>query len=268
MDIGFRHEFRCLLAILAVPLSGNCQYQWTCRGPNFPPYNGMPWEGSHNVFYASYIPVDHVDGPVLSPCFNIPAGPVQKKYKGDPNAIIYGFPPQSWRTSSIFTFRILDNYQGPFWRDPMETRNYGFGSPVNGSFLSALDEDNIPGDCFVWNAKGLADNSDWRYEYTVPFSTQGHVRFVGTGSNPLELPSPGIAWDMRTIIDISNLDHITAKVNYNHTCYPAHVVMVNNFVVYNYRPPRDDANYIFGCLALQQGKVVNEQPNPTRVPCN
>lgn len=87
----------------------------------------------------------------------------------------------------------------------------------------------------------------------------GQVHYSGTGSNPLESPVARIAWDMRTLIDISNLDNIRAKVNYNHTCFPAHAILVNNFVIYNYVPERSDALYLANCLVLQIDKVVGEQ---------
>jgi hypothetical protein len=102
------------------------QFQWTCRYPSWI-NNGAAWEGTHNVKYVSYIPADHIMGPVANPCFNVPAGFVQKIYKGDPNAIIFGYPPQSWRTSSIFSFNITNSLQGPFWKDPMETRTMVMG---------------------------------------------------------------------------------------------------------------------------------------------
>lgn len=268
--LRFNSPFQRAAVILLVASSLQAQYQWTCRYPNlgYPPYDGRPWEGTHSVKYFSSIPVDHINGPSASPCFNVPAGLVTKKYKGDPNSVIWGYPPQSWRTSSFFSFRITDGISGPFWRDPMPTRNYGYGSPINGSTLSGLDEDNVRYDCFVWNDVGTADNSSWQYEYTTPSSTQGHVRFYGTGSNPLESPASRIAWDMRTIVDISNLDDIRAKVNYNHTCYPAHAISVNNYVIYHYTPSRHDELYLINCLVLQQDKLVGEQQSTTRVPCN
>jgi hypothetical protein len=146
--------------------------------------------------------------------------------------------------------------------------DYGYGTPINGNTISALDEDNIAHDCFVWNNKGLADNTSWQMEYMVPYSTQGHVRFQGVGSNPLEPSLGGISWDMYTIVDISNLDRVTARANYNHSCYPAHYVAVNNYPIYSYRPERHDESYVFSCLALQLGKIIGQQQTATHVPCN
>jgi hypothetical protein len=73
---------------------------------------------------------------------------------------------------------------------------------------------------------------------------------------------------MRTVVDISNLDDVRAKVNFNHTCYPAHAISVNNFMVYHYIPARHDELYLTNCLVLQNDKVVGEQYNTTKVPCN
>lgn len=254
--------------VLAATLPVEAQYQWTCRYPNlgYAPYDGRAWEGNHSVKYVSYIPFDHILGP--TECWNVPAGWVDTKYKGDPNAIIYGYPPQSWRSSSFFPFRIADGSSGPLLKDRHPTKGYGFGSPINGSTLSGLDEDGVAHDCFVWHNTGWTDNSTWRHEFSVPYSTQGQVRFWGEASNPLEASQAKIAWDMRTVVDISNLDHVTARVNYNHTCFPAHSVSVNNFVVYNYIPPRNDRLYVANCLLFQQDKIIGQQTSSTRVPCN
>jgi hypothetical protein len=257
-----------LLIVLASAGSLYGQYQWSCHYPDlgYPPYDGSAWEGFHSVKYVSYIPADYIQGP--SSCTYDSAGPVKKIYKGDPGAILYGFPPQSWRTSSFYTFTITDGYRGPFWNDPGQTRNYGYHSPANGSTLSSADEDGVANDCYLWNQSGYADNSNWVYDLSIPYSTQGQVHYSGTGSNPLESSFARIAWDLRTVVDISNLDRITASVNYNHTCFPAHSVSVNNFVVYNWTPPRADGSYIFNCLVLQLDKVVGQQSSATQVPCN
>ena len=256
-----------LILVFGQTTSVHAQFQWTRR---YPPQlnNGAAWEGFHSVKYVAYMPVDNIKGPIASRCFNVPSGPVQKTYKGDPNAILFGYPPQSWRVSTFFTYKIAGNYQGPALRDPMETRNYGFGTPLNGSTISGLDEDNVQYDCFVWNDKATASNSNWLLDHSVPFPTQGQTRMYGTGNNPLEPSIGGISWDMRTLIDISNLDNIRAKVSYNHSCYPAHHVSVNNYPVYSYIPPRNDESFLFACLALRQGKIIGEQPVTTQAPCN
>src|SRR5437016_5687025 len=37
-----------------------------------------------------------------------------------------------------------------------------------------------------------------------------------------------------------------------HTCYPAHIVKVNERIVYNYIPQYNDLPYIFRCLTISQ----------------
>lgn len=244
------------------------QYQWSCHYPNFGyvPYDGRAWEGNHNVKYVSYIPVDHIQGPTT--CAYPGAGSIVKIYKGDPGAIIYGYPPQSWRTSSYYSFTLSPFSEGPFYKDPGQTRNYGYGSPINGSTLSSADEDGVARDCYLFNDSGYANNSNWIVDLTRPYTTQGQVHYSGNGNIPTETVSGSIDWDMRTVIDTSNLDNITAKVNYNHTCYPAHAILLNNLLVYQYTPGRNDGSYLFNCLALKLDKVINEQSSCTRVPCN
>ena len=249
-----------LLVLLPISLPAQIQ-QWICKDPY-----GNSWEGIHSVKYFSYIPIDNILGP--TPCF-YGVLPVIKRYKGDGNAVINGYPPQSWRTSEFYSFRISDGWRGGFWKSPMQTRNYGYDSPVNGGTLTAADEDGVANDCYHWNAAGYADNSSWQYLLLIPSSTKGEVRYWGSGANPLEPVSAPIVWDMKTEVDISDLDYVTARVtSISHTCYPAHVITVNNVIVHHYVPPRNDPLYITNCLLLQLDKVEGSQAWSTHVPCN
>ena len=193
-------------------------------------------------------------------------------YKGDPGAVIgdghQGWGFQSWRTWSIVWFSNASQWIGNFLKDPGQTRAYGFLSPANGSTLSSQDEDGVAHDCYLWDDSGYADNSNWTYDVSFPYSTQGQAHFSGSGSNPFESSLAKISWDMRTVVDTSNLDWVTAYVNYNHTCYPSHGIMVNNYLIYQYIPPRNDTTYIFNCLVLQSGKIIGQQQSSTHVPCN
>ena len=110
--------------------------------------------------------------------------------------------------------------------------------------------------------------ANWGYDMSFPDSTQGQAHFSGTGSNPFESSLARISWDMRTVINTSDLTNVTAYVNYNHTCYPAHGIKVNNYTLYRWEPPRNDADWITGCLVFQQGKIIGQQQSPTHVPCN
>jgi hypothetical protein len=140
------------------------------------------------------------------------------------------------------------------------TRNYGIGSPVNGSTLSSTpttsdifngpysgaDEDGVPNDCLLWNAKGHADTSAMLGHSVTFVSSTSSVNLYGFGANPLEQfepPGLGVSWNMTVNIDSSKK---TAFVNYTHTCYPAHIVKVNGTVVYSYIPGPDNTFYIAG----------------------
>jgi len=182
-------------------------------------------------------------------------------------AIIYGYPPQSWRTESTFTFR-LSPYQTNWIKFAGETRNYGAYSPVNGYSLSSQDEDFISDDCTLWNKSAYADPFAWSYAFSTPYAGQAQVRLFGQAQNPLESASGSITWDMNTQVNTSNLLNITARVNYYHTAYPAHTILIQNFVVYNYTPPSNDPVFIFISLVLQANKVIGSQSFDTQVPCN
>ncbi len=128
------------------------------------------------------------------------------------------------------------------------TRQYAYGSPANGSTLSAADEDNIASDCHLWNATDTASSSGFTHSET--YSTdQGQELFTGSAGNPLESAAGPITWNMRVLINISNPSAPTATVNYNHTCYPSHQVLVNGATVYSYTPRYDTFAYIAACLA-------------------
>jgi hypothetical protein len=248
-----------LLGILATQ-PGVAQQYW-CHYPNVQPWNGAAYEGNHSVMYNAYIPVDHVSGP--TPCWT-GYGLI---YKGDPNAVLPGdYPIQTARVYNLINFRggaVLQTYN-----DVGQTRNYSLGSPLNGTTLSSGDEDGVSGDCFLWNAAAYASTSNFHQDASFPYSTQGQAHNYGTASNPLESSLAKIAWDMRTLVDYSNPDFVTAYVNYNHTCFPAHIIKVDGHTVYNWVPPRTDTDYITGCLLFQQGKIIGQQTQSEHVPCD
>jgi hypothetical protein len=146
------------------------------------------------------------------------------------------------------------------------TRNYGYGSPVNGTALSSYpltsdiyngayggaDEDGVASDCYLWNATGHASTGNMNSSPTITYlPSAAQVEFSGLAQNPLE-PSvgtkPAIAWDMIVEVDDFNPSTPTSYVTYNHTCYPAHIVTVNGTVVYSYLPPKNNTPYLAGCL--------------------
>ena len=213
-----------------------------------------------SVAYSSYIPVDHVNGPTSCPYVLDPDGSpyIPLIYMGDANRGPYR------TTESIYVTPQTQAYWG-FFPDTGYTRNYdALHSPVNGSTLSAADEDGIQYDCYLWNDQGKANPAGFSYDVTFPYPHQGQVHFSGSASNPLELAPAPITWDMRTVVDNSNPGSPTAYVNYNHTCYPAHQVKVNGQIIYLYTPPENDISYIAVCLS-GLNKVIG-QTNPMSVP--
>ncbi|MGH9511696.1 MAG: Ig-like domain-containing protein [Terriglobales bacterium] len=163
-----------------------------------------------NVAYSSYIPVDHVSGP--TPCL-YGSTLYGKIYMGDANRGTY-------RTAESILVSTAQHYTN-FFTDTGQSRNYGEGSPVNGSTLSAGDEDGIPNDCHLWNAAAKATPSG-AFDISYPYSYQTQVHFDGAVTDPLESTPAPVDWDMRTLIDTSNPLAPTALVNYNHTCRVPH----------------------------------------------
>lgn len=219
------------------------------------------------VQYSSYIPVDHVSGPtscpfVIDPFTGTPYIPLI--YKGDANRGTY-------RTAEQITVVPYSQQSYGFYPSTGQTRNYdAIHSPVNGSTLSQADEDGIQYDCNLWNDAGQASSSGFTQDESYqsnPGSDQAQVHFTGAAGNPLELISPPITWDMRTVIDVKNSQKsATAYVNYNHTCYPSHQIKVNDQLVYSYTPGRNDILYIALCLTQINPKIVGQQSVPTAVP--
>ncbi len=245
-----------------------------------PAYGGGYLPISWSPTYSAYIPFDHISG--ATPCYysGFPQGPVTKIYKGDGLADIGdGWPIQSARTYQDFFFHgsfqnsaqpYTPPYQSGLVNSVGQTRNYGAFSPVNGSILSSADEDNVPNDCYLWNQADYADMSMMFGDLTItgPTGESGNAHFDGTASNPLENSTAKIAWDMRVTMDGSDPNNArVTTVDYNHTCFPAHVVKVQEWTVYHYEPPSSDTTYVFGCLVLQQGKIIGQSQPNEQVPC-
>lgn len=266
---------RLVIGLLVVFTLQAQTYRFSC-----PAYGGGYLPIIWSPMYAAYIPADHIQGPPLSFCSHPTLGSSTYIYKGDGNADIGdGWPVQSARIyGNVQFYGSFNNgvqnfpaYQGPFWADTGQTRNYAWGSPVNGSTLSSADDDGIQTDCFRWHNAGFGDKSDMHAELTTSGSTQqnGNVRFYGTGANPLESMHAKVAWDIRVLMNGNDPTNArVTDINYNHTCFPAHIIKTQRFTVYYYGPPRSDPTYVFGCLYLQQGKIIGQtQPNK-KVPCD
>ncbi len=232
---------------LATPQQTTGSSTWTTLTPRL------------TVQYASYIPVDNIHGP--TPCFyNLPFQglvPIIQLYKGDANRGTYR------TTQSIFVVpdkQVNDN----FFPNAGPTRNYGFGSPSNGSTLSSqptgdiyngpytgADEDNVQFDCFLWNDRGKADLSTMQgHSVTFPTSNQAQVNLNGLGQDPLEPKIGGIKWNATVTLNDANPNQPTAQVSITHTCYPAHIVKVNGTTIYSYQPGVNNTAYLLSCLTL------------------
>ncbi|HXZ80065.1 MAG TPA: hypothetical protein VEG30_09060 [Terriglobales bacterium] len=219
------------------------------------PQSGTNVPPQFNVAYSDYIGVDWINGP--SYCY----------YQGNSNDLIYmgdAYRGTYRATESLLIIPDLQTYSG-FFKGVGQSRNYGAGSPANGSTLSAADEDGIPNDCHLWNASGFADTSSMGLVTSFPYAHQGQVEYSGAAQNPLESTYAPITWDMRTVLDTTNPQSPTAYANYNHTCFPSHQIKVNNAVIYLYTPSRYDLTYITYCLYFQYGKITG-QTTATTVP--
>jgi hypothetical protein len=84
-------------------------------------------------------------------------------------------------------------------------------------------------DCYHWQNKGHASTSNMQF-YSI--STQG-VFLGGSAGNPLEPEAGPIDWNVTVVIDESDPSHPKAHATGQHTCYPAHIVIVNGQPVYS-----------------------------------
>jgi YD repeat-containing protein len=207
------------------------------------------------VRYNAYIAVDHITSAtscLFAGTFNTPY-----IYIGDANRGTYRAAEQ---------LGVIPDLQqsSNFFNDIGESRNYGQGSPANGSTLSSRDEDGIPNDCYLWNNAKKTPQAT-TYDVSYPYAHQAQVHYVGSVFNSLESSAATITWDMRTVLDTTNPQSPTAYVNYNHTCYPAHIIRVNGAVVYSYIPPSNSPQQLLNCLVFHDTKVVG-QTQPMVVP--
>jgi hypothetical protein len=230
------------------------------------------------VAYASYIHVDHVDGPTACKYKPDVLAPIPMIYRGDAFRDTYRATELTWITPD--TRRSFG-----FYKNTGTTVNYARTgclttvppgncppSPVNGLTLSDQlppngDNDGVEKDCYLWNESSPPNPTIAMGYYELFYPDlplhQGSVEFVGSVRNPLEdLSVLGpIQWDMVTTIDTSNPQSPTATIVANHTCFPAHQIKINGEVVYSYYPTQTDSLYITRCLA---GTLAHIQRTETR----
>jgi hypothetical protein len=262
---------------------------WITTGPTYPTScgsdswaskkarnaNQTPTAAHYNVSYASYIPVDNIPGP--RPCIyygftNPPVlpGPYFIIYKGDAFR-------QTYRTTQSVVMIPGASHNYSVFVNTGPTRNYGAASPSgppdsNGATLGSValsdiysgayagsDEDDAPGDCYKWNAKGQSATTNMGpSNVTLSYglaNSGASVTFTGSAKDPLEpqLVSPAISWNLTVTINESNPAAPTAQVSGSHTCYPAHIIKVNGTVVYDSlrdygMPARNTTQYLAECL--------------------
>ena len=84
--------------------------------------------------------------------------------------------------------------------------------------------------------------------------------------NSLEVSPPTgareIKWNMNVGID-GVLG--TATSPFSHTCYPGHIVKINNTTIYSYLPTQNNTMYAFGCL-FGGFPLVSGMTSPVAVP--
>ena len=228
--------------------------------------NNSNWQTATPRFviqYASYIAVDHIDGPHYG-CF-MPSIPYSRgflTYKGD------AFRGTYRTTESVLFVPIYGLVQNFFFRGG-PTRNYETpSSPVAGYShnlsstptgdlwidpYTGADEDEKQYDCNLWNDKSEADKKAMNgiaYAYDSMINT-AYLRFYGFGKDPLEPqpPTVGIAWSLITSIVLSKANSTAQVTSGTHTCYPAHILKVNGVTIYDVQPSFNDIVRAGSCLA-------------------
>ena len=228
--------------------------RYTCPVTTMNPSGPTNVQPIFNVRYSAYIPVDHVtagDG-----C----------SYQGNNASYTYiGDAGRGTARATAYITQIPDKQQSSgYGAYDGQTRQYGYGSPANGSTLSSADEDNVAGDCYHFNAAQTGTPSASHDE--TYSSGQGQEHMTGNASNPFE-PAGAIHWDFRVVFNTSNPSSPTAYVNYNFTCYPSHQVFVNGQSIELYTPPYDNSAYVAACLTQAPGfGATTGQTNPVAVP--
>ena len=208
-----------------------------------PPY--VPW---FTIAYSSYIPVDHLQL-IADGC----------SYNGINTDYIYMGDGGRGTARTYEGITMTPGNGGSataYYAGCGQTRQYAYGSPKNGSTLSSLDEDNRSYDCYLWNAAATASSAGFTHSETYS-TNQGQELFIGSAGNPLESLAGPITWNMRVLLNTTNVSAPTATVNYNHTCFPSHHVVVNGEEVYLWTPSSTSFAYIALCLG-GYNKVIGQ----------
>jgi hypothetical protein len=154
-----------------------------------------------------------------------------------------------------------DNSKPNNLEDTGVTMDFGAGTPKIPPNLSQADMDGIPRDCVLWNDTAQAnphqDGNAMSEVRSFPSATQAQAEISGQLNNPLSCCKAPIVWDMKTTVDTSSGAPM-ASVNFNHTCYPSHIVTVNGKTVYQYTPPESGGLFVFKCLSGISSHVTGQ----------
>lgn len=207
-----------------------------------------------NINYQAFINFDHVSG--FNSCFYLPYT-ITYMYNGN-TGIIGGY-----KTLESISVTPDTSMSSGFYQDTGSTYQFAYGSPKNGSTISQSDLDNVYHDCLLFNDVQKAI-PQFSVTVTYPFAHQAQVLFTGQSSDPLEPAAGWIQWNMRTTLDTTDPLNPTAYVDYNHTCFPAHEVVVNNTVVYKFMPTNNSISNLAYCLGSSltapMGKIISSTP--------
>jgi hypothetical protein len=274
-----RQASRLVLAFTIATQLATAQ-QWDCRYPTpYPPdpsLAGTSWEGLKKSSYNAYIPGDHVIGGSWCNWYSFGnLFPFVKVYKADGSPVRQDYAVSPARVHHIQHYKHQNPYN-PI-HDASETRAYGAYSPFTGN-LSFYDEDNRWFDCYLFHASGYGDTTDYHEQVTFPYSGSGYgqmsqaqVRLYGTAFNPLDFDPAKIRWDINVVTNYwRGYSYVTSYANVSHTCFPGHVVMSQNRILYHYTPPRYDWGYVSSCLVFPNSStnmIVGLIAAQQQVPC-
>lgn len=259
-----------IVLLVAMELGGQ---QWQCRyPPNYVPNPGGVWDGLKQSKVSAYIPGDHVTAGSYCTWTDWFGNrwPFMKTYKADGYPVRDEWPVVPARVMHGLNF-YKDRYMGRV-AGASESRGYGAYSPVGGN-LSWADEDGRWYDCYLFDSAGFGTLENYHEQLTFPYSggigqmSQAQAHLWGTAANPLDQPAANIMWDVRVVTNYyTGFDYTSAYAVGSHTCFPGFVVQSQLKILHHYMPPRNDTNYVFGCLFVHSG-MISVQANEIQVPC-
>jgi len=230
--------FCSVVLIITIVPRGRVAAQ-NCTGPD-----------EFDVSYSAWIPEDHLSGPFG--CSGV-AGWHQYVYAGDalvdPSALFNTAPPGYRVQSSISLFPGESGYWG-LLSDTGETLQFAYPTPVNGSYLSAIDNnDGQAENCWLFTGAGFSSGGTTSYNVQLGDNTET-LSMIGNAADPLESQAvKGIQWNLAVTVNYNPAQYPNGAVTVqgNVTCYPSSKVVVNYTPVAVYNAPRNPG---LGTLSL------------------